>query len=179
MSINSIETQDTNRYPFGTIAKGAIGGGVLGYVAKQTLPLTESEMDAEFKAAMAIVREQSNKAKASAIETIRNIKDKTPAQDTFIKMIDTEVPASKNRGMARVFSMKRIIGEAKLDNSNMLELEGLIANVNKTAGKTYKRYAKGVANAVKSKRITPIYVAAGAVAGFFAGFGKIIARPNA
>lgn len=174
-----IETKDTHRSPFGMIAKGTVGGGIIGYAAKHMLPLSEIEMDAEFKGAMATIREQSSKAKASAIDTIRNIKDKTLAQDTFIKMIDTEVTATSNPNMAKALKMKKIIDNAKLNKGDMLELKGIIASVNKKAGEAYKFYSKILVNGMKSKRVTPIYVAAGAVAGFFTGLAQSVFRNNA
>lgn len=174
MSINAIETKDTNRSPFGVIAKGSIGGGIIGYAAKHMLPLSESEMGEEFQGAMAIIREQSNKAKASAINTIRNIKDKTLAQDTFIKMIDSEVAQNSNK----VASMKKVATNANLSAGDMTELRGIIASVNKKAADMCKRCAKGFESATKDRRVTPIYVAAGAVVGFFAGLGQSIFRSS-
>ncbi len=181
MSIDAIETQDTNRSPFGLIARGSIGGAVAGYAAKHMLPLSESEMDSEFKGAMAIIREQSNKAKASAIETIRNIKDKSLAQDTFIKMVDAQKAAGANanvNNMKTAFNMRKIIKDANLKQGDMIELKGIIASVNERAVDMFKRCAKGFKSAVKDKRVTPAYVAGGAVLGFFVGLGQSVFRAS-
>ncbi len=182
MSIKAIETQDSNSYPFGTIAKGTIAGGVLGYVAKDKLPLNSSEMDKEFEGALAIIREQSNKAKASAIETIRNIKDKTPAQDVFVKMVDAENSAianSADKKVNRAFSMRKVLSDAKLNDKDMVELKGIIACVNEKATDMFRRCKKGFIGAVKDKRLTGLYVAAGGVLGFFGGLAAtIIKSPN-
>lgn len=180
MSINSIETQDVNRSPFGTIAKGSVGGGIIGYAAKHMLPLSENEMGEDFKGVVAVIREQSNKAKASAIETIRNIKDKTLAQDTFIKMVDSESTNSaiKDAKIAKAFSMRKVAKDANLAAGDMIELRGIIAGVNKKAGNMYKQCIKGYESAVKNRRVTPIYIAAGAVLGFFTGLGQSIFRSS-
>jgi len=180
MSIEAIQTQDTNRSPFGAIAKGSIGGGILGYTAKHMLPLSESEMDDEFKNVVTIIREQTHKAKAKAIENIRSIKDKTPAQDTFIKMVDSEAVAkgTKDATIARAFNMKKIISEAKLDHGNTLELKGIIAGVNKKAVEMHNLCVKAYKGAIKSKRVTPVYIAAGAVLGFFVGLGHSVLKSN-
>lgn len=180
MSINAIETQDTSRSPFGLIARGSLGGAVAGYAAKHMLPLSESEMDSEFKGAMAIIREQSNKAKASAIETIRSIKDKSLAQDTFIKMVDAQKAASAavepNRN--NIKAMRKIIKDANLKQGDMIELKGIIASVNERAVDMFRRCAKGFKSAVKDKRVTPAYVAGGAVLGFFVGLGQSVFRAS-
>ncbi len=174
MSINAIETQDRSHSPFGLITKGSVVGGVMGYAAKHMLPLSESEMDAEFKGAMAIIREQSNKAKASAIDIIRNIKDKTLAQDTFIKMVDVKADTP----MKKAFSMKKVIQDAKLNKNDMIELKGIIATVNERAIDMFRRCEKGFKSAVKDKRVTPAYVACGAVLGFFVGLGQSVFRAS-
>lgn len=178
MSINSIESQ--NRSPFGTMAKASISGGIIGYAAKHMLPLNASEMDDEFKGAMAIIRKQSNKAKASAIETIRSIKDKTLAQDTFMKMVDSESVqgAVKDAKLTRALNMRKIAESANLSLGDMVELKGIIAGVNKKAGDMYRSCVKGYESAVKNKRVTPIYIATGAALGLFAGLGQSIFRSS-
>lgn len=172
MSINAIDSQET-RSPFGLIAKGSVVGGVMGYAAKHMLPLNESEMDDEFKGAMAIIREQSNKAKAGAIDIIRNIKDKSLAQDTFIKMVDAEGTAGK-----KAVNMRKVIRDANLNHGDMVELKGIIASVNERAADMFKRCVKGFKSAVKDKRVTPAYIAGGAVLGFFVGLGQSIFRSS-
>lgn len=173
MSINAIETQSTNTYPFGTITKGIIIGGAAGYVAKKGLPLNENEMDSEFKNTLAIIRERTRRTKADDIATIRNIKDKTPAQDTFIKMVDA---ANNNE---KIGSMIKVIKDAKLNSNDKTELNGIIASVNKRSADMFKCYKKCISNAVKDKRVTPLYVASGAVLGFFGGLGHSVFKTSA
>jgi len=173
MGVNAIQTQDTNRLPFGIIARGSVAGGVLGYAAKNWLPLSESEMDEEYKGAIAWIKKASNNAKDKPIKTIKGLKDKTLAQDTFVKMVDAEGTAA-----TKANNMRKIIKDAKLGKNDMIELQGLIASVNKTALDMSRRCVKGFNSAVKGKRITPAYVAAGAVLGFFAGLGQSVFRAS-
>ena len=181
MKTHAIKTQDTTRYPFGDIAKGIIGGGVLGYIAKNKLPLSPAEMDDEFKGAMTIIREQSNKAKAGAINTIRNIKNKSLAQDTFIKVVDAGKNAGIETGLDNIHTalkMRRIIQDANLNKNDIIELKGIIATVNEKAIDMYKRGVKAFTGAVKDKRITEMFVIGGAALGFFGGLAYNIMKPS-
>ena len=181
MKTSAIETHDTTRSPFGDIAKGMVGGGILGYIAKNKLPLSPIEMDKEFKGAMAIIREQSNKAKASAIDTIRGIKEKTPAQDVFIKMVDAGKDSDLESHLDNIHTalkMRGIIDKSKLNQNDMIELKGIIATVNEKAIDMYKRCVKGFKGAIKDKRVTELYVACGAALGFFGGLIYNIAKPS-
>ena len=47
-----------------------------------------------------------------------NIKDKTPAQDVFVKMVDAENSAianSADKKVNRAFAMKKVLSDAKLN----------------------------------------------------------------
>lgn len=80
--------------------------------------------------------------------------------------------------MKKAFSMKKVIQDAKLNKNDMIELKGIIATVNERAIDMFRRCEKGFKSAVKDKRVTPAYVACGAVLGFFVGLGQSIFRAS-
>ena len=188
--VNSINTQQENPTSvFGSISKGIVGGAITGYAAKYMLPLNSSEMDDEYKAIISEIRVQSNKTKGLPIEAIRNLEQRTPAQDVFMKMIDSEASANNNGGLVRnvikkitnqtidnsaeqkrAVNMRKIIKNANLGENDMKELRNIIAQVNDKARSSCKRYISAYNSTVKSmKRPSIAFVTMGAVAGFFAG----------
>ena len=155
-TVNAINTQDKSPFSvFGSISKGVAAGAVTGYAAKYFLPLNSAEMDDEYKKIVSVIREQSNRAKGTTIESIRNIEKKTPAQDVFIKMVDSDIPqqggkdgflnrilgkqknaADKSAEIAnnlRAIKMRKIINNANLGPEDMKELKNIIAQVNEKA----------------------------------------------
>lgn len=258
MKTNAIQSNENS---FSTIMKTSAIGGVAGYAAKYMLPLTSDEMDDEFKGAIEIIRKESNKAKAKSIETLRNIPDKTLAQDTFIKMVDAENVTIDNKDAARrfnarkikkaidtsslnasekaevlnnlktlknqpknaqlavidaikakttksqvenvildivnvdekgfkrfsseiingrrAFKMKKIFEEAKLTDTDKVQLKSIMSNVNEKAANMFKRCTSAYEGAVKKNRQTGMFVAAGIAAGFIAGLTHNILKTDA
>ena len=73
------------------VIKGVTVGGVTGYVSKYLLPVTEPEKETkEYQTAMNIIKKETSNVKGVVIEKIRNLPNKTLAQDTFIKMVDAQ-----------------------------------------------------------------------------------------
>ncbi|MEE3349021.1 MAG: hypothetical protein VZR09_03185 [Candidatus Gastranaerophilaceae bacterium] len=170
--VESISTQDRNPYSvFGSISKGVVTGAVLGYVAKNALPLQNSEKNEAYYQGLARVKEDAKLTKGIVIDEIRNLDSRTPAQDVFIKAVDAEKAAGADTNAAkRAFSMHKLIKEAGLDENGMKELRNIIAQVNEKAKTSTKYYVKGYNSAVKNmKRPTIAFLTMGAVAGFFGG----------
>lgn len=180
--VNSITSAqaDSPYSVFGSISKGVAGGAVLGYAAKYMLPLTEQEVDKNLKDFTRYNLMQTKQAKGLAIEEIRNIENKTPAQDAFIKMVDAN--AAKAKDSARFSESGKpswkfmSLRDSKLGEKDMGELKNLIQQVNEVARKYRKAYIKGQNTAIKElKRPTIAFVLTGAVIGFFAGLAhKVI-----
>lgn len=170
--VESISTQDRNPYSvFGSISKGVVGGAVLGYVAKNALPLQNSEKNGAYYQGLARVKEDAKLTKGIVIDEIRNLENKTPAQDVFLKAVDAEKAAGADANATkRAFSMHKLIKEAGLDENGIKELRSIIAQVNEKAKVSARYYIKGYNSAVKNmKRPTIAFVTMGAVAGFFGG----------
>ena len=168
----------SNENTFPTIMKASAVGGLTGYAAKYMLPLTSDEMDDEFKGAIDLIKEHSKKAKAKSITALRKIPDETPAQDTFIKMIDVENEAGVSK-IGRAFKMKKVFEEAKLSDADKIQLRSIITNVNEKAGDMFRRCASAYEGAVKKTRHTGAFVAAGVAAGFLVGLAHNILKTDA
>lgn len=168
----------SNEQTFPTIVKATAVGSIAGYAAKYMLPLTSDEMDDEFKGAMNIIKIESKKAKAKSIDSIRKIANKTPAQDTFIKMVDVENSEGLTKA-GRAGKMKKVLQEAKLSEADKIQLRSIISNVNEKAGEMFQRCAKAYEGAVKRTRHTGAFIAAGAAVGFAAGLIHNILRIDA
>ncbi len=202
--VDAINTSEKNPLSvFGSISKGVTAGAITGYAAKYFLPLNSAEMDDEYKKIVAVIREQSNRAKGTTIEAIRNIEKKTPAQDVFLKMVDSDVPSpdsnkdgilnrifGKQKGSAagkkaelannaRAIKMRNIIKKANLGPEDMKELKNIIAQVNEKAVKTYSQFYNAFNASVKRiKRPAIAYTISGAVVGFFAGLAHKVITAN-
>ena len=187
-SINSTRVESPYSV-FGSISRGIAGGALLGYAAKYMLPLSEAEKDKEYKLVLSEIKERAKEMKGLPIEAIRNLEEKTPAQDVFLKIVDAEKGAERtalnlkneefkvSAKMDRASKMRNILTEAKLDEEGRKELKNIIAQVNEKATNSTKYFIKSYKTAVKEiKRPTIAFVTAGAVVGFFAGLAhKIIA----
>ncbi len=168
----------SNENTFPTIVKASAVGGIAGYAAKYMLPLTSDEMDDEFKGAINIIREQSKKAKAKSIEALKKIPDKTPAQDTFVKMVAVENEAGVSK-IGRALKMKKVFENAKLTDADKIQLRSIISNVNEKAVDMFKRCTSAYEGAVKKTRSTGAFVAAGIAVGFLAGLAHNILKTDA
>ena len=191
--VNAINSNNQNPYSiFGSLAKGTAGGAMLGLVAKYALPLDAKELSETDRLYIDIIREQSKRAKSIPIEAIRNLEEKTPAQDVFLKMIDAQTNSEKSYENAyRRFSqlangvegykkgnktidiremtkeMRKIIKESHLDVKGKEELKNIISQVNKTASDLSKRHVKTHVKAIKmDKRPAIAYMTIGGVVGF-------------
>ena len=172
--VNSISTQDRNPYSvFGSISKGVVGGAVLGYAAKNMIPLQNSEKNKAYYIGLAKVKEDAKLTKGQVIDEIRALENKTPAQDAFIKMVDKHLASAEDAAEAGAdkpamkFMKFRGLG---LSEKDMAEFKNIVAQVNEKAQNSTKYYVKGYNSAVKNmKRPTIAFVTLGAVAGFFGG----------
>ena len=157
---------------FGAIAQGTIIGGGLGYAAKYLLPVDAKELTGYDKAVQKTIVEQSRKAKELPIEAIRNLENKTPAQDVFLKWVEKQ-PTIRQDSKSPFGSLRNLIKENNLDASGKEELRNIIAQVNKKANDIAKLHIKAHMKAIKMERRSAMaYILVGSVAGFFAGLAK-------
>lgn len=157
-----VETVNRDSSMLGNVVRGVALGGVTGYVSKYVLPVQKSEKESKtYQKAMQIIRRESKNLKGNAIERIRNLPDKTPAQDTFIKMVDSAADEIKNPVANKLRIMRQLKPEDKL------ELKNIISSVNNYATRMYKQHVTAYEVGV-TKRIRPGFVGLGSVLGFAA-----------
>lgn len=176
MKAQSIESNQSN---LNTIVKATAIGGAAGYLGKLWYPLTSDEMDDEFKGAMEIIKKESKKAKHKAIEDIRKIPQKTLAQDTFIKIVDSNMAlkhADKKADL--VGNTFKILKNAKLSDTDKIQFKNIVSAVQNRSHKFYNKCSKAFVDVTKAKRSTPWFMAAGAVVGFVAGLGHNILKSD-
>ena len=65
--------------------KSATIGGLIGYVSKYALPLTEQEMDADYKKIIDNIKSQAVKSENEFLETIKANPQRTLAQDAYVR----------------------------------------------------------------------------------------------
>lgn len=179
--VEAINTKQSSPYSvFGSLGKGIVGGGILGYAAKHILPIDKKEWSETDKMYVSEIRKQSKRAKGLPIEAIRSLEEKTPAQDVFLKWVDGQA-AIKNAGKdvdikTPMQLMEKLIKEGHLDENGKNELKNIISQVNAEAKNLAKRHVRTHIKAVKmDKRPAMAYITMGAVVGFFAGLvNKII-----
>ena len=180
--VEAINTKQSSPYSvFGSLGKGIVGGGILGYAAKHVLPIDKKEWSDADRIYVSVIREQSKKTKGIPIEAIRSLEEKTPAQDVFLKWVDGRAAMKNAEGKAVNLQdpmklMEKCIKEGHLDENGKNELRNIISQVNTEARNIAKRHIKTHIRDIKmDKRPAMAYITMGAVVGFFAGLvNKII-----
>lgn len=173
------QTVESNQNNFTTIAKATALGGVGGYALKWVYPLTSDEKDDEFRAVINIIKKESKKAKHKAIEDIRKIPQKTLAQDTFIKIVDSNEALKKAKPTANVVeNTYKMLQKAHLTDTDKIQFNNIISAVQSRSHNFCKQCTNAFERVTKAKRSTPWFIAAGAVAGFVAGLGNNILKSD-
>lgn len=162
---------------FATIVKSTGVGCLAGYAAKYMLPITEEEMDNEYRETIKLIRTHTNKTKNRYLDEIRNIPNKTLAQDTFVKMLDTTNDAKLTNAQKAV-GMKKIIKEANLSESDSAQLKFMLKNVNQKAKDLTHKYIGAYEGVLKKKRSLGWLLVPGAIIGFSVGLAKNILKSD-
>lgn len=174
MQVNSIQKNE-QKGTFPTILKSTAVGCLAGYAAKYMLPLTDEEMDNEYKETVKLIRTHTNKTKSKYLDEIRNIPNKTLAQDTFVKMLDVTKEEGLN-STQKAFKMKNIVKKAKLSESDSAQLSFMLKNINSKAKALTGRYIKAYEGVLKQNRPLSWLLVLGAVIGFSVGLAKNIIK---
>ena len=85
--------------------KSATIGGLVGLASKYALPLTEQEMDADYKKVIDNIKSQAAKAENEFLEAIKANPQRTLAQDAYVKTSENFV---KNNVKAYDIAVKSI-----------------------------------------------------------------------
>lgn len=171
MTIKAINSYDDNGMLSTVVTSSAVGAG-LGYTSKYLLPITEQERDANYKKIVKIARSEAINSKKDAIDEIRNVKKKSLAQDTFIKMIDNKEKINTKTIKSKI---KQLGGPESVD---AMEFRNIIANINESAAKLSKQCISIYEGVIKRIRPTSPFVVVGAIAGLFAGVTQNVFKSN-
>lgn len=148
--VNSVNTYDNHPIlAFGPITNGVAAGIVTGYAAKYVIPLTDAEKGPNYAQYISGIRESANKTKGIVIDEIRHIKNKTPAQDLFIKMVDAHTENDKHVNMA-----ENIVA---LSDNDRLEYQELLKQI-KTADADKSTVIKNIRNSEKKTTAQELFL---------------------
>jgi metal-dependent amidase/aminoacylase/carboxypeptidase family protein len=163
MTIRAIQSNENDN--LSTVVKASAVGAALGYASKYVLPITTQEReDKNYHETIKIAREQSKKLKGEFIEEIRNIPNRSLAQDQFLKIVDVDKPVIKPSIIKE--AMAKLGGT---DSVNAIEFKNILARMNETAIKRANTIISVYEGYVKRIRPTAPFVVAGALTGLFAG----------
>ena len=86
MDVSAVKSYE-NRNPLQTVINSTLIGAAVGYSAKYTIPLQKREKKAiNSRAIVNASRKDINQQKVNSFKLLKN---RTPAQDAFIKMVET------------------------------------------------------------------------------------------
>lgn len=169
MTVSAVGQNDNSRLY--TVAKATTIGAAAGYASKYLLPVTKQEDTISLRSMINYCRKITNKAK---IEELNKLKERTPAQDEFIKMAE-----SKDK---KAFGFKFISDEVKsLSQKNAAsgkEFLGLVREVNTVSKSLTRRFVKAYHVMLKDIRPAAPFVVAGAGVGFLAGFAHNVMKTD-
>ena len=177
MKTQAIQNNNEKRSFFPTILKTTGVGCLAGYAAKYMLPLTNEEMDDEYRESIRRIRIHTNDTKKRYLDEIRKIPNKTLAQDTFIKMLDVTSESNLSNAQ-KAIKMKKIAQAAKLSESDSAQLKFMLKNVNYKAKDLTHKYINAYEGVLKKNRSLGWLLVPGAVIGFSVGLAKNILKSN-
>lgn len=82
MKTDKIEKSKSN---LGHGIQSATIGAAVGYASKWALPLTSQEMDDDYKKIVSLIKKNAVRTRKEFKDSIKNLPEKTLAQDAFIK----------------------------------------------------------------------------------------------
>lgn len=151
MALDAVQKNKNNSGQMSYIKATAIGA-LTGYSLKYILPISPQEKDENFKTALKNNRLKAKKAKLAAIENIKNSKNQSAINDTFIRMYDKKQlkPSLIN----------------KLENHLRGGILEIIKTVNEIAKFEKLNGKKDLIAITKSIRPTGTFIAIGFIFGF-------------
>lgn len=171
MTIEAIHSNNDNGMLSTVVKASSIGAG-LGYMAKYTLPVQSEEKDARYMQVQKIARAESAKIKADTIQAIRDVKNKSLAQDTFIKMLDNNEKINSTNIRKKI---KKLGGANSVD---AIEFKNIISGINESAADLTRRCKRIYNGVIKRSRPTSPFIAAGALSGLFIGIAHNVLKTN-
>src|SRR5574344_555731 len=129
MAIQAIQTNDNNS-SLATVVKASAVGALTGYATKYVLPITNQEKDATYINELKRIRAYSKDVKAEIINEIKTLTNRSKAQDEFLKFIDADKKAYKEK-------IKALGG---IDSADAIEFKNIITKINDAASKKAGTY---------------------------------------
>lgn len=153
MAVRAIQTNEYKSHQASYTTAAAIGA-LGGYALKYISPLTKEERDE--KSSSGVINSVKKNAKSSEIDAYKNIKDKTPAVDHFVKMSESgQIKAKKIKALGEPLS------------SQVLEI---ISNINAKARKMADVASKILNTTIKEARPTKTFMGIGAAVALSTAF---------
>lgn len=160
MSVSAVKNYE-NKNPLSTVLLSTAIGGGIGYYSKTAIGLTKNEKkDINYKAIVNSSRKSVNRNK---VNSFKILKQRTEAQDAFIKMVDNKTPfkhptikdLAERLGGEATETGKKVL--AKINENAGLTFDELVQNLGKDSKEAneLKRVAK-LSNAFASENINVI-----------------------
>ena len=157
-----------------TIVKSTALGTAAGYSLKYLWPVTKQENDFNPRTVINYCRKVTNK---NCVAEFKLKKQMTPAQDTFVKMIENEDKIKKD-----AFTFENITNKVKVlggeESAAGKEFRNIIRYVNETSKSMTRKFATAYHIMLKFKRPAVPFLVAGAGAGFLAGFAHNVMKDD-
>lgn len=171
MTVSAVGQTENNSKLF-TIIQTTAAGSVAGYASKYILPVTKQENTISKRVMLNYCRKITNKAKVAEFNALGD--KKTPAQDTFVKIVENKdndafaYSAIKNK-------VKALGGENSIAGK---EFRSIIREVNSVSNNLTRQFSKAYHFMLKDIRPAAPFVVTGAGIGFFAGFAHNVFKTD-
>lgn len=167
MTVNAVGKNDNRN--LNTVVKSTAVGAATGYSLKYLWHVNKQEADISSKRFINLGRKIANEAK---LEKLNALPERTPAQDTFIKMAkspdkDTFSFSNITKKVAKLGGEDSVAGK---------ELRSIIRDANTSADQMFRRLSSAYRVMLKNKRPAVPFLVAGAGAGFITGIMKNVMR---
>ena len=171
MTVRAVGQNDGNSC-LNTVVKSTAAGAGTFYALKYLWPITTQEDTFNNEVMTKYCHKIANNAKVAEIQESGL---KTPAQDVFVKMIESKDKAAfDTKSIAE--KVKTLGGENSLNGK---ELRTIIRNVNENSRQLLRQWTTAYNVMLKIKRPAVPFLVAGAGAGFLAGFTHNVLKADA
>lgn len=166
MTVSAVGKNDNSC--LNTVAKSTVLGAGAGYSMKYLWHVNKQETGISLRRFINMGRKIAND---NALASFPPVGERTPAQDCFVKLIETDKTAKGTPKKAFSFvniskEVQKLGGE---DAANGKELRSIIRDVNSSARQVSRRLCGAYKMMLKNKRPAIPFLVAGAGAGFMAG----------
>lgn len=166
MTVSAVGKNDNSC--LNTVAKTTALGAGAGYSMKYLWKVNDQEFGISLRRFINMGRKVANDSKLDSLPVKA---ERTPAQDCFVKLIESDKAAKS--GEKKAFTYENITKKVKElggeDSAAGKELRGIIRDVNSSARQVSRRLCGAYKMMLKNKRPAIPFLVAGAGAGFMTG----------